>query len=406
MKRNLLICALGFIIAFHFPHETQAQLRKANRALERGNHTEAMELASELMTEKPDDHKTWDLLARIHDAQAAQASQISMEEYIIHVQEMVAAYNKVAELRSQEADNINNRLQLFYMQSFNQGIEQFNNAQAVADDEGLQAEHFQNSAKYFQASSIASPDSSGAYINWAYALLGAGDSQAAIEPLKLALEYGEPEIELYSFLARIYLTSDRASDAVPLLEKAVEDFPDNSELQSYLLNAYSETGQDDRALEKYAEAVTNNPENEIYRYNYGSLLLQRELFDDAIEQLMVAVEINPQYVDAYYNLGAAYINKANTVQKKITALDDEMRERDDELSAEEEQSMMEDIDDLVEERKALYQLSIAPLESAKEYAEQEEERSVQEICAALFQAYAQTGQDEAKIMSVSECAGM
>ncbi len=401
MKRIPFIFALVFAALAVVP-QSHAQFRKANRALDRGEYEEAMSLAQELQTDKPDDHRTWDLLARIH---SAKASQGGMEEYLGHVEEMAAAYRKVIELEPDEADEVISRLQIFYMQTFNSGITEFNHAQAVEDDDSLQAEHFQNSARHFQATSIAFPDSSGSYVNWAYALLGAGDSDAAIEPLEMALEYGGPDVELYNFLARIYLTSELAEKAVPLLEEATAEFPDNAELQNYLLNAYSETGQDDRALETYTEAVTNNPENAIYRYNYGSLLLQAERFDEAIEELRVATMLDESYVDAYYNLGAAYINKANAVQQQISDLDDDMRLRRDELTQEEEDGILADIDILAAERKGLYQESIGPLEDARKYAEMEEGRSVDAICAALFQAYAQTDQME-KAESVQECAGM
>ncbi len=400
MKRISFIIALVMAVHAIIP-VANAQLRKANRALSNQNYEEAMRLAQELLDDNPDDHKTWDLLARIHDAQANQSSL--MGAYLDHVNGMVAAYTKVVELRPREAENVMNRLQIFYYQTFNSGIEEFGNAQAVSDDDTLQAEHFRKSAKYFQASSVAVPDSAGPYINWAYALLGAGESEEAVEPLTLALKYGGPDPEIYSYLARIYLTTQRAEQAVALLEEAATEYPDDQELQNYLLNAYSETGQDQRAIQRYAEAVENNPDNKIYRYNYGSLLLQSDLFDEAIEQLEMATLIDPMYIDAYYNLGAAYINKANSVQDTITELDDDMRERRDEITDEIETNILAEIDVLSEERRGLYQLSIAPLEKAKMYAEMEEGRSVIEICTALFQAYAQTDQMD-KVELVQACA--
>ena len=400
--RQILFTFVVLFTALAVIPQSYAQLRKANRALERGEVEEAMNFAQELLTDKADDHKTWDLLARIHDVQA---SQSPMDEYLMHVEEMVAAYDKVVELRPNQAEDVSNKLQIFYMQTFNRGIEEFNNAQTVAEDEVLQAEHFKTSAKYFQATTIVLPDSSGSYVNWAYALLGAGDNEAAIEPLSLALEYGGPDPEIYNYLSRIYLTTERELDAVPLLEEATGVYPDNAELQNYLLNAYATTGQNDRALERYSESVLKDSTNHIYRYNYGSLLLQEELYDEAIEQLTEAVRLDASYVDAYYNLGAAYINKANSVQDQISFLEDDIRERKEELTTEEEESIQAQIDLLTEERKGLYQESINPLEEARTYAESEEGRSVEEICNALFQAYAQTGQED-KALSVSECAGM
>ncbi len=401
MRRLLLFVALAFVVQGIVP-QSQAQLRRANRELERGNTEEALSLANEMLEEEPDNHRVWDLLARIH---SSQASAGPTDEYLMHVEAMLEAYGKVVEHRPQEESDIGNRITLFYMQTFNQGIEEFNNARAVLDDDELQAEHYRNSAKHFQASSMALPDSVGAYVNWAYALLGAADELGSIEPMTKALEYGGPDEVIYDLLARVYLTNSMEADALPLLEEAVEAYPANADLQNYLLNAYATTGQNDRALEQYAGAVADNPSNAIYRYNYGSLLLQAERFDEAIEQLQEAVNLDEAYVDAYYNLGAAYINKANAVQQEISALDDDARARRDEISEEEEQGIMARIDELAAIRRSLYETSIGPLESAKRYAEMEDGRSVQEICAALFQAYAQTGQED-KATALSECAGM
>ena len=405
MKYISILSAFIFAVHVMIP-QADAQLRKANRALDRGNYEEAMSLAQQLMADKPDDHKTWDLMARIHDNLATQSALIGVsEEYLGHVEGMVEAYKKVVEKRPRESEQVANRLQIFYYQTFNSGIEEFTNAQSVAGDDSLQSDHFRKSATYFQASSVAAPDSSGAYVNWAYALLGAGDSDDAVVPLNLALEYGGPDPEIYSYLARIYLTTERAQEAVPLLEEAVEQYPDRPELQNFLLNAYSETGQDSLAIQRYATLVGSDPENPIYRYNYGSLLLQANEFDGAVEQLMMAVDLDTTYIDAYYNLGAAFINNANSVQQEITAMDDDMRARRDEITDEEEQAILDQIDVLAEVRTGLYQLSILPLEDAKKYAEMEEGRSVIEICSALFQAYAQTGRED-KAMLVSDCAGM
>lgn len=401
MRRLLLFAALVFVVHGIVP-QSQAQLRRANRELERGNTEEALSVANEMLEEEPDNHRVWDLLARIH---SSQASAGPTDEYLMHVEAMLEAYGKVIELRPQEESDIGNRITLFYMQTFNQGIEEFNNARAVLDDNELQAEHYRNSAKHFQASSMALPDSVGAYVNWAYALLGAADELGSIEPMTKALEYGGPDEVIYDLLARVYLTNSMEADALPLLEEAVEAYPANADLQNYLLNAYATTGQNDRALEQYAGAVADNPSNAIYRYNYGSLLLQAERFDEAIEQLQEAVNLDEAYVDAYYNLGAAFINKANAVQQEISALDDDARARRDEISEEEEQGIMARIDELAAIRRSLYETSIGPLESAKRYAEMEDGRSVQEICAALFQAYAQTGQED-KATALSECAGM
>ena len=174
-------------------------------------------------------------------------------------------------------------------------------------------------------------------------------------------------------------------------------------MQNNLLNAYTISGQMERAIEVYGQTVANAPDNKIYRYNYGSLLLQNEQHDAAIEQLKAAVALDSVYSDAQYNLGAAYVNWAITVNTRISAIDDTLRANRSSLTAEEIKTKEAEIDSLADERRELFGLAVAPLEKAKMLVEAEGEDTIA-ICKVLFQSYVQTGQTE-KGEAVQECAG-
>ena len=399
MKRYILLFALLLAIGT-IAESALAQIRRAERALRNEQLDEAMALINTALEGDPEDDKAYEVRARIHQAQA---TAMGPEQYIGHVTAMKEDFERAMTLNPKVIDDITNQLQIFWVGEFNKGIEQFNNGQDVELTEEQAAFHYRMSAQHFEASAVVFPDSADSYVNWAYALLRASDDVGAIRPFTLALEYGSPDLEIFSFLGRIYLTNEMADDAVPVLETGVEEFPNDVGLQDLLLNAYAQTGQTDRALARYKSTVESNPSNRIYRYNYGSLLLQSEEYDEAIVHLSEAIALDPGYVDAYYNLGAAYINKANSIQVQINALDDSLRANRDTMSAEEQEAESAKIDELIAERVSLYEQSIPPLEEAKRLGDADEARNVQEICMALYQAYGQTNQME-KLDSVSVCA--
>jgi tetratricopeptide (TPR) repeat protein len=208
----------------------------------------------------------------------------------------------------------------------------------------------------------------------------------------------------YTLLGQLFLTNDRAEDAIPVLEQGADDHPDNSDIQSLLLNAYNAAGQTEQAIAAYREQVQNNPNNALYLYNLGSLLLNEERYDEAIQYLGRAVEQDPSNANAQYNYGAAHVNKAVAVNDEIAALEDSLRSNEQEMADAEAQQLNSQIESLAEERTELFQDAIPPLERALELTESSSPNR-QGICRALFSAYVQTEQqDEAE--EIQECAGL
>lgn len=313
-------------------------------------------------------------------------------EHSAMIEEMAAAYNKAESLGFDVS-----RAKLFaYAEEFKLGSGAFNKG---SEDEN----EYRNAAQYFTNASVVQPDSAGAYVNKAYALLNAGDMTAAIAPFEMAIEKGENSAETYTYLASIYQQEQRSSDAITLLEKAEAMYPDNAEIQTQLLNLYQMAGMMDRAREKYSANIEREPDNKLYRYNYGSLLLQAEEYDEAIVHLTKAVELDPEYTNAHYNLGAAYQNKAITIAQQMNELDDELRANRSNMSASAVQDMESQIEALDAEKKATFGMAITPLETAKSLTESAGgDASV--ICQALYAAYVQTNRlDDARV--VQDCAG-
>lgn len=327
------------------------------------------------------------------------------EEHTQLLQDMMEAYSQAAEINPELAGDINNRLQLAFASEFDRGIQAFNRGQEDDTVFSEAAAYFGNAATLGQEASMADSTLAGAHANQAYALINAGEAEAAIAPMQQAVNMGDNAADTYVILADLYRTTEQYEKVIEVLENARQLYPDNEDIAAQLLNAYVSSGQMDRAMDEYQAQVEADPDNKLYRYNYGSLLLESERYDDAIEQLKKAVEIDPEYGSAQYNLGAAYVNKAVDVNERINAMDDSLRANREELSADEEEELQAEMEELAEQRRQLFADAIPQLERARAQAEAEGDDATG-ICQALFQAYVQTQQPDEKVQEAADCAGI
>ena len=295
--------------------------------------------------------------------------------------------------------------QLAYVQQRQRGGQAFNRARQSND-----VKEYRKAAAYFGAANAIAPDSASAHLFEAYARFSAERLKKSGEPnigkvIPVLERYvnvaAKPDTNAYSLLGQLYLQNDQAEEAVDLLEQATEQYPEHSSLQSLRLTAYNRAGQTQKAMRAYREQIDQNPENPTYRYNYGSMLLQADRFDDAIEQLQKAIELDAENVQAQYNLGAAYVNRALAANDSIATMEDSLRGQDRQLTEEEKKRMQS----LATKRQQSFKSAIPPLERARQLSQQGEGRFLQDACSALFQAYVQTEQVD-KASQVEECAGM
>ena len=371
------------------PNVEGAKLDLNNRDYDR-----ALENLATALERNPDNADAYELKGRVLQEKAIAESDPEVHRALI--EEMLESFQRATELNPGLQEEVGRRFSLAYYNEFTRAVQAFNRGQN-------NAEAYNEAVMYFDLASQIGPDSASAYINKAYALLNAGRREEAIEPFEIAIEKGENDAVTYTLLANLYMQAGRNQEAVELLEQATSMYPNDADLQALLLNAYTLTGQQDRAMQSYLDAIQNEPNNKLYRYNYGSLLLSAERYDEAIEQLQIAVQLDSEYGNAQYNLGAAYVNKAVDVSEEINAVDDRLRENRNDMSDDEIATIESQIEALTEQRRQLFEEAVAPLEKAKELAEQEGQDATM-ICQALFSAYVQTQQQE-KAQGIAECAG-
>ena len=402
MKRLPLLLALlfgGFLLIAADGCSSDPNVEGAKLDLKNKDYDRALENITKALETNPENADAHELKGQILQEQAFAVQDT--DQHTAMLSEMMDAYHRSVELDPARSANVENQLKLAYFNEFQRGIQTFNRGQQASGSE--RGEVFSDAAVYFGNAAMIFPDSTGAYVNQAFAYFSGGMSEQAIEPFEKAVEGGDTSEDTFVYLADLYRSTEQADKGIVLLEKARTIYPENESLQAQLMNFYVMAEREDEAIKVYQDAVNSDPNNKLYRYNFGSLLLTTEDYDGAIEQLSAAVELDSEYANAQYNLGAAYVNKAVMVNDEVNEVDDELREKKADLSEEQVKEMEMKLEALIEQRRNLFASAVAPLEKAKMLTEAEG-NDLKGICQALFQSYAQTGQTE-KAESVSECAG-
>ena len=398
MKQIGLLCSLLFagllLLGAGCGGDPNVEGAKLALTLDEIDYDDYYSKLDESIAADPTNAEAYEVKGRLYMRQLGEVRDVDQRAGL--VQSMVQTFNMALETQP-EYPEVDNFLTQAYIDEFKLGIQAFNRGR---EDENAYAEAVQ----YFQNTTAIRPDSVDPYLNQAYAMLQTGSQADAIVPFEKAIALGDSDVETMTYLANLYQMEDRGTDAVTLLEKATGMYPENEEVRSQLLNSYITTGQMDVAMSKYSDAVNSEPDNKLYRYNFGTLLLEAEKYEDAIEQFAAATELDPEYGVAFYNLGVAYVNQAVAVNDDITQMDDDLRANRSDLSTAQIEEAEKNLDMKIEERKGLFQSSISPLESARTLMEANGE-DLSGICQALFQAYAQVGEQD-KAEEAATCAGI
>lgn len=106
-------------------------------------------------------------------------------------------------------------------------------------------------------------------------------------------------------LARVLLESKRASEALPVLDRAIAI--DSTSSAAYRLkgNALHDLNRDDEAVTAYQAAIQLDPEDAWSMNNLAFIRIQEDRFDDALPALARATELRKDVPVFYNNLGMA-----------------------------------------------------------------------------------------------------
>lgn len=114
--------------------------------------------------------------------------------------------------------------------------------------------------------------------------------------------------DVLAWLGFLYLRSEKAGQAVPLLERAAQMRPNDLEVMNNLGNAYLATDQLDKALGRYAQMTVMKPGMFEPWYNMGNIHLRQKNWDGALKAYTRATTLNPEDAYVLNNMGVAHEN--------------------------------------------------------------------------------------------------
>lgn len=326
MKRFFIVISLlAMVFGFSAFQCSSSELTSARLYIQQENYDKAKEVLESEVEKNPQSAEGLYLLGYIYGEEG-------------DIGKMVEYFDKSLAVSDEYKQSIIDNRNYHWANNFNQGVAYFNKA-AEATNEDSTKMLFDTAIEKFQNAILAQPDSIDTYKNLTFALINAGRTDEAVEPLK-KLVNKEGTADSYAMLGEIYVRQGQAlinkyresgnvqdsvkaidiyDKAIDLLKVGREKYPQNGDILLYLSNAYINASKLDVAMEAFKQGVEQEPNNKYYRYNYGVLLLESEDYAEAIKQFKVAVELDPDYSNAIYNLAATYVKWGTELRDEAEA---------------------------------------------------------------------------------------
>lgn len=137
----------------------------------------------------------------------------------------------------------------------------------------------------------------------------------------IAVNFKDPKVFIY--YARSLKQLGDTSEAQRTLEMGRKRFPNNLGVLLEQAQLYLEQGESDQLIANLKEAILkkpNNPSNANFYFLIGKSYDNKGDHKSAKEYYKKALVVNPKFFEAYYNIGAIYVNNAAKLQKKANNL--------------------------------------------------------------------------------------
>ena len=241
--------------------------------------------------------------------------------------------------KNQWKSDVNRRIESLRAMMFNAGAEMFNqkNFEAAYDA-------FDGSVKMYDV--LNKPDTL-AMINAALAAENLNRFDEAFNYYKMCAEnnYGKGA-EMYQSMIRV-LNSPKNENKddqkiLSVIEEGKNKFPNDFVLNVEEFNFWYNKGDNEKAQQALQNAIEADPTNKILHFNigvtYDNLAKTEheaknhekafEYIEKAVTGYKSAIELDDKYVDAYYNLGALYVNESQEIQSIANDYDGEKYEQE------------------------------------------------------------------------------
>ena len=241
--------------------------------------------------------------------------------------------------KNQWKSDVNRRIESLRAMMFNAGAEMFNqkNYEAAYDA-------FDGSVKMYDV--LSKPDTL-AMINAALAAENLNRFDEAFNYYKMCADnnYGKGA-EMYQSMIRV-LNSPKNQNKddqkiLSVIEEGKNKFPNDFVLNVEEFNFWYNKGDNEKAQQALQNAIEADPTNKILHFNigvtYDNLAKTEheaknhgkafEYIEKAVTGYKSAIELDDKYVDAYYNLGALYVNESQEIQSIANDYDGEKYEQE------------------------------------------------------------------------------
>ena len=241
--------------------------------------------------------------------------------------------------KNQWKSDVNRRIESLRAIMFNAGAEMFNQKNYEAAYEA-----FDGSVKMYDV--LSKPDTL-AMINAALAAENLNRFDEAYDYYKMCADnnYGKGA-EMYQSMIRV-LNSPKNENKddqkiLSVIEEGKNKFPNDFVLNVEEFNFWYNKGDNDKAQQALQNAIEADPSNKILHFNigvtYDNLAKTEhesknhekafEYIEKAVTGYKSAIELDDKYVDAYYNLGALYVNESQEIQSIANDYDGEKYEQE------------------------------------------------------------------------------
>ena len=149
------------------------------------------------------------------------------------------------------------------------------------------------------------------------------DPEVAAEYLKKCVDvkFNDPKIFIYYNRALQQLGDTAGAEAA--IQEGRKRFPENLSLLLEQAQLYLEKGEASELIKSLKEAIAkkpDNPANANFNFLIGKSYDDMGKTDSAEIYYKEALKVNPKFFEAYYNIGAIYVNKAAKIQKEANDL--------------------------------------------------------------------------------------
>ena len=143
----------------------------------------------------------------------------------------------------------------------------------------------------------------------------------------IASEYLKKCVDVDFLNPNVYIYYSRSSKqlgdstlALEIIKQGRERMPDELPILLEEAQWYLEQGQKEALLASLMEAIEADPENANLYFLIGKTYDDKQEYDLAEEYYKKAAEVKPDFFEAFYNIGAIYVNQAAEVQAQANDL--------------------------------------------------------------------------------------